>query len=197
MNTTTFISRVMLPLLAAFCCTFALAGPGAHGPNGEHVDGAGHSHAVSSDAPRMEASTETFELVATLSADELSILVDRFSTNEPVLGAQIEVESGALKAMAKFHTDHGDYAVADPAFLRELAKPGRHPLVLTITSGNESDLLEGVLTVTGLTATHDKHSHAQLPRWVWGVGVLATGALLAGACAWRVRRQMAKKGGAA
>ena len=75
----------------------------------------------------MEAKSETFELVARLGGGELSILIDRFETNEPVLNAQVEVESGKLKAVAKFHADQGDYAVDDAALLGALGQPGAHP----------------------------------------------------------------------
>ena len=81
---------------------------------------------------RVEANSDLFELVATLAGGELSILIDRFATNEPVLQAQVEVESGALKALAKFHADIGYYAVDDPAMLKKLSTPGEHPLVITV-----------------------------------------------------------------
>lgn len=38
-----------------------------------------------STAPRMEARSESFELVAHLWGDELSMLINRFETSEPVL----------------------------------------------------------------------------------------------------------------
>ncbi|MDF3037287.1 MAG: hypothetical protein K0S28_2561 [Paucimonas sp.] len=68
-----FISLIFTAMLSA---SGAIAGPGAHGPNGEHLDApAGHVH--NGGGPRVETFTETFELVAHLEADELSILVDR------------------------------------------------------------------------------------------------------------------------
>jgi hypothetical protein len=176
-------------LVAVPIATFAL--PGAHGPNGEHLDGPAQQ--ATSTAPRLEAKSELFEMVATLSGGELSILVDRFDTNEPVLNAKVEVESGPLKAVAKFHSDYGDYSVDDAAFLKVLSTPGEHPLVFTIAAGTQSDLLEGTLKTTAAVATDD-HAHALVK---WGVGA-AIGALLlaAGAFAWR-RRRTFPQGGAA
>jgi hypothetical protein len=173
--------------LASLLCiaASAWAGPGAHGPNGEHIDGpAGHSHSVASTAARMETKSEDFELVATLADDELSILIDRFATNEPVLNAHVEVQTGQVKAVAKFHADHGDYAVADAALLKALAAPGEHALVVTINAGKESDLLDGVLKVDAAAAA--EHTYA-VPRWVWAVGaaLVLSGA---GGLAWRSRR---------
>jgi hypothetical protein len=181
--------------LAAWLCAAgqAWAAPGAHGPNGEHLDGpAGHSHSVASTAPRMETKSEDFELVATLAEDELSILIDRFATNEPVLNAKVEVQTGQVKAVAKFHADHGDYAVADEAFLKALATPGEHALVVTISTGKESDLLDGVLKVEAAPAEHAR----AVPPWVWGGGI----ALVLGATAaivWQRRRRTPPVGSAA
>ncbi len=186
-----FAPRAAALLLAALLTSASHAGPGAHGPNGEHLDGdSAPSNAVASNDHRMEAASEDFELVATLADDELSILIDRFATNEPVLGARVEVESGSLKAVAKFHADHGDYAVADEAFLKALARPGNHPLVFTVVAGTESDLLEGVLKVSAPVPAADDHAH--LPRWMW---VAAASALsLAAAITWRLRRRKLTQG---
>ncbi|HKX95538.1 MAG TPA: hypothetical protein VJM48_12615, partial [Methylibium sp.] len=94
----------------------ALAGPGAHGPNGEHLDGPATA-ILASTLPRLEAASESFELVAELRATELVIVVDRYETNEPVLGAKLEVESSGVQAVAAFRPEQGDYAVSDNALL--------------------------------------------------------------------------------
>ncbi|MCW7541915.1 hypothetical protein OOT46_29385 [Aquabacterium sp. A7-Y] len=159
--------------LAALLLTLSLvqpafAGPGAHGPNGEHLDTpAQTAGAAANGAPRLEAQSEAFELVATLSGGELSVLIDRFETNEPVLRAQLEVESEGRRATATFHADHGDYAVADPEFLKLLARPGSHPLIFTVVAGAETDLLDGTLVVAdaaaGSAAMTAGHGHAHGP----------------------------------
>ena len=51
-------------------------------------------------APRAEAQTDAFELVATLEQDRLVLTIDRFDTNEPVVGAQVEVDTGTVQTMA-------------------------------------------------------------------------------------------------
>jgi hypothetical protein len=137
----------------------ALASPGAHGPNGEHHDAPGGSVQAAS-GPRIETFTESFELLGQLYGDELSVLIDRYETNEPVLNATLEVEFNGLKAPAKFHSDHGDYAINDAKMLQALAKPGKHSLVFTLTATGESDLLEGTLEVKGEDASHG-HSHEE------------------------------------
>ena len=185
----------------------AAAGPGAHGPNGEHLDAPITVRAVSA-LPRVEAHTEAFELVAELRASELVILIDRYESNEPVLGARLEVENGTLKAVAVFRAEQGDYAVTDVAMLKALAAAGEHGLVFTLVAGSDSDLLDGTLVVAaktpaGATAggdpghahgSDDGHGHAHgLERAAWiGAGVAALG-LVGGIAWWRQRRHPAAK----
>jgi hypothetical protein len=182
-----------------------VAAPGAHGPNGEHLDGPATMRAASS-LPRLEAKSEAFELVAELRAGELAILVDRYDSNEPVLGARLDVESGSLKAIAAFRAEQGDYAVTDAAMLKALAAPGEHGLVFTLVAGKDSDLLDGTLVGTAARApaaamvdhghAHggDDHGHDhELERAAWiGAGVAALG-LIGGIAWWRQRRREAGK----
>lgn len=185
--------------------TAAVAAPGAHGPNGEHLDGPTAMRAASS-LPRVEAKSETFELVAELRSGELAILIDRYETNEPVLGATLEVESGSLKAVAAFRAEPGDYAVTDAAMLNALATPGEHGLVFTLVAGKDSDLLDGTLVAAAgsdAAAAKNDHGHAhggddhghdhELERAAWiGAGIAALG-LIGGGAWWRQRRREAGK----
>lgn len=152
--------RSMLGGLLLIASWPAIAGPGAHGPNGEHLDGPTVTRAASSALPRVDAHSESFELVAELRAGELSIVVDRYESNEPVLGARLEVETGALKAVAVFRAEHGDYVVTDAALLRALATPGEHALVFTLLTSDDSDLLDATLAnpAGGTTASGATHA---------------------------------------
>jgi len=186
--------------------TAALAAPGAHGPNGEHLDAPTTTYAAST-LPRVEAKSEVFELVAELRATELVIVVDRYETNEPVLGAKLDVESGGAKAVATFRPEQGDYAVTDAAFLKTLAAPGEHGLVFTLVAGSESDLLDGTLVAqtgsAGKAAAADDHGHSHdgddhghdhdLERAVWIGGGIAALGLLGGVAWWRQRRSSANQ----
>lgn len=199
-----FISCLRLTLrlgIALIFCTAAMAGPGAHGPGGEHLDQKSVSAAAITAQPRMEAATELFEVVARLAGDELSMIIDRFASNEPVLDARVQVESGGLKADAKFHTDNGDFSVDDPKLVALLSKPGEHALVISVVAGNDSDLLNGTLVVTaaGAATAAGGHSHAgdnphhHVPAWermAW-IGAGVTVVLLAGGIAWRRRKAAA------
>ena len=190
--------RRLLPALTALwmlCAAgISTASPGAHGPNGEHLDAPVQTAGGASKAPRMEAKSETFELVGRLSEDEFSMLVNRFETNDPVLDAKVEVETGALKALAKFHADLGDYAVDDAAFLKALKAPGTHAVVVTIVAGDESDLLDGTLssedgaTSSGAQSHEDGHGHG-IPLTAW----LAIALAAIGGFIYALRRRPARK----
>ncbi len=188
-----FISRfVWAGLTATLLALMPLpswAGPGAHGPNGEHLNSptTGQANAMQASL-QVEANSDLFELVATLTGGELSIFIDRFASNEPVLQAQVEVESGGLKAQAKFQADRGHYAIDDPGMLQKLSTPGEHPLVITVLAGKDSDLLDAVLRVPAALAVDDHHFHWE---W-WALGALATLALLAIAAA-RLRNQRQRR----
>lgn len=174
--------------------TPAWAGPGAHGPNGEHLDGPTTSNATADSTPRFAAQTELFEVVGRLQGGELSLLIDRFETNEPVLKATVEVASGDAKALARFHADLGDYAVDDATLLKLLSQPGEHALVITVTAGEDSDLLDAVLQVGAAPAESAQgHDHTEVAhddqgdhtwrlwlRWlIWAGLALAVAALVA------------------
>lgn len=183
--------------------TLSIAAPGAHGPNGEHLDAPTTMRAAST-LPRVEAKSEAFELVAELRASELAIVVDRYESNEPVLGAKLEVESGTLKAVAGFRAEQGDYAVTDAPLLKALAAPGEHGLVFTLVAGQDSDLLDGTLVNAtsriGAASAKDDHGYAhgtddhhghdhELERAAWiGASVAALG-LIGGIAWWRQRRR--------
>jgi hypothetical protein len=137
---------------------------------------------------RVEANSDLFELVATLVGGELSILIDRFATNEPVLKAQVEVESGVLKALAKFHTNIGDYVVDDPAMLKKLSTPGEHPLVITVLAGKDSDLLDAVMRVPESLVGHDHGIH-----WEWWALVALATLVLLGIAAVRLSKQRQRR----
>lgn len=175
--------RAALGLASALFLSSTLAAPGAHGPNGEHLDAPSAGIAASA-APRFEAKSEAFELVGQLQGAELSLFINRFETSEPVLGATVEVESGDHKAAAPFRADHGDYAVADPAFLKVLARPGSHPLVITVAAGSEADLLDGALTVAEAAHGHDDWA----PGWRIA-GFAGATALVAAALLWALKRR--------
>jgi hypothetical protein len=171
--------RIPIRLFAAAPALFvacAFAGPGAHGPGGEHLDARAPVLSAGHGVPRVEAASELFELVARLEGGVLSILVDRYDTSEPVLDAAVEVESGALKAKARFRREHGDYAVEDPALARLLASPGSHPLVFSVTAGKDGDLLDGSMRVAPPAGASGGWPYATIAAWLLGGAIVSFGA---------------------
>lgn len=166
-----------LACCALFLSPLASAAPGAHGPGGEHLDGPAPVLSAGASVPRVEAKSETFELVARIESGALSILIDRYDTNEPVLGADVEVEVGSLKQKALFRRDQGDYAITDAPLVALASSPGTHALVFTVNTGKDSDLLEGTMQV----AAHGRPGLATprlvpIAAWIGGGG-LAIGAV--------------------
>ncbi len=181
--------RATLVALAFSAPLITAAAPGAHGPDGEHLDAPGAASTAAA-LPRLQAQTDAFELVAELRGGEFVIFVDRYETNEPVLGASLVVERGEARADAVFRPAQGDYVVADAAFVRALATPGQHPLVFTLTAGQEADLLDATLVTGSAEHAHDDHDHHG--HWHLSDALIAGGGLLALAAGgwwwWRRRR---------
>lgn len=157
--------------------------------------GEGHDHGeakkpagAAAASPRFQGHSDLFEVVGTLKGDELSIMIDRYATNEPVLDAKVEVESGAIKQTAVFHADHGDYSLPAAIF----RKPGTYPITLTVVSGKNTDLLVGDLVVPDPEAGHDQSAEAAsgLLKWAKPAGAIALALAFVGIAAsmWRRRR---------
>ncbi|MEN9420505.1 MAG: hypothetical protein RI988_4126 [Pseudomonadota bacterium] len=196
-TTPQLLMAAALGAMSLVITTTTMAAPGAHGPNGQHLDGPATMRAASA-SPRVEARSESFELVAELRPGELAIMVDRYETNEPVLGARLEVDSGALRAVANFRAEQGDYIVTDAAMLKALAAPGEHGLVFTLVAGQDSDLLDGTLVgkpggAFAATAKNDHGHDHELERAGWIVAAGAAMGLTGGIGWWRRRRRNAGK----
>ncbi len=186
-------------LVAAALCALALvshAAPGAHGPDGEHLDAApGAAVAGVAALPRFEAKSELFEVVGRLQTEGLSLYVNQFQSSEPVLQAQLQIESGALQGTAAFRPEQGDYLLSDAALLQLLRQPGQHALVLTVIAGQQSDLLEGTLHVAAPLQGGHGHEHTLLQELALPLTLVGGGLLLAGGGIWFLRRGKAVRAG--
>lgn len=171
---------------AALLLSAAALGAFAHGdePHGDEPHPAG---AAAPAGPRFEAATEAFELVGRLEDGALTVFVNRFETSEPVLQARLELESGAHKAVASYRAAQGSYVVSDPAFVAALAAPGAHPVLVTLSAGNDADLLEATLTMPEASAAGGEPAPGAAPAAVLA-SALGLGLLGAGAWRWRTRR---------
>ncbi|NMF99373.1 hypothetical protein GPA27_18505 [Aromatoleum toluolicum] len=160
--------------------TPVLAGPGHDG---------GHDHdevqpvASGPAVPRFEAHSELFEVVGVVSRGALTLTLDRYASNEPVPDARIELESGGFKAQGEYVPERQSYRFASEPF----ATPGSYPVTLTITAGDDVDLLAADLVVPQLeTAPAAAAARASNGILWWGAGGAA--ALLALTLGLRRRR---------
>ncbi len=133
-------TRLAAALGAVVLSAAVLAGPALAHEGHDH--GAAQPPVSKTIAPRGEALSDAFELVAIPRDDTLTLFLDRFRTNEPVTGATVEIETPEGPKVATATPD-GGYAL--PAAW--LSKPGRHDLVATVTAGNEVDVLPVAVTV--------------------------------------------------
>lgn len=153
----TSLLRIFVLLISLFSAnTFA-------GPGHDHGD-EGAKAPTGPVSPRFEAHSDLFEVVGILGSKELAIFVDRFADNAPVRQAKVELESGSLKAVGEFNAETGDYHFPGAAF----QKPGSYPVSLTITAGDDIDILAANLVVPD---PHAGHAHAaETPKWMWWAG---------------------------
>lgn len=157
--------------------------------------GEGHDHGESKTpagaapaSPRFQGHSDLFEVVGTLKRDGLSITIDRYATNEPVLNATVEVEVGNVKRIAKFHPEHGDYSLPAESF----RKPGTYAITLSVVAGKEADLLAGDMVVPDPQAGHDPSAQAAAGLLKWakpaGAAALVLAGLAMAVAVWRRRR---------
>lgn len=105
-----------------------------------HDHGAPPTPVSTTIAPRIDASSTMFEVIAVFRNNALTIFVDRFVTNEPVRGAQVEVDTPKGTVAAKENPD-GTYTL--PA--EWAANGGSYDLIFTVTAGADIDVLTGTL----------------------------------------------------
>jgi hypothetical protein len=148
-------------------------------PGDDHSHDAAPQAAAGPASPRFEAHSDVFEVVGILGGSELSIFVDRFADNAPVLKAKVEIESGKTQMVGQFHEDHGDYSFDAKSF----QKPGSYPISLTLAAGDDVDILAGNLVVSDDTDGHGHNETSSLIQrgglWVIGLVGLVVAILFA------------------
>jgi membrane fusion protein, heavy metal efflux system len=122
----------------------------------------GHDHAEEKKAaspatlaPRLEARSGPFELLAVRKSGELLIYLDRFRTNEPIASAEVTVETpdGSKAATLK----DGVYRLPAPW------ERGSIDLIFTVVDGNDTEVLSGTLQLDAPASAPTKTSTAVGP----------------------------------
>ena len=180
--------NIALKCLVTWLVAVTIALPAWAGGDGSD----GHTHAaqvsvvaapISMASPRITTETDQFELVSVLEGKVLTLYLDQFGTNTPVTNAQIEVESGAWKAVA---TEVSPAVYAVPVDL--LTQPGKHPLAITVQAGDVADLMNATLEVGPASVANANAQNIHLGGkgtvW-WVVAALFLAAITLVAIRWR------------
>ncbi|MDB5381183.1 MAG: hypothetical protein JWO26_815 [Rhodospirillales bacterium] len=114
----------------------------------------GHAHGdepapPAAAAPRAEAHSDLFEIVAVLGPDRrLWLYLDRHATAQPIDGATVQVAIDGVGLGTATRVGEAVYAVADPT----LEQPGERAMIFTITAGDDMDLLPATLVIPAAAA---------------------------------------------
>jgi cobalt-zinc-cadmium efflux system membrane fusion protein len=166
--------------IAALAVTLATAaGATLAGPGHDHGDEAPAASGTAS--PRVTSHSDLFELVGIVDSGVMTVYLDRYASNEPVVGAKVEVEAGAAKGMALPQPD-GTYRFEHAIF----KTPGTVPVSFTVNDGKDTDLLAGDLKLQDEHAGHD-HDEAGRP-WLRWAGYAAGALVLLALAGWAAKR---------
>lgn len=114
----------------------------------------GHAHGdepapPAAAAPRAEAHSDLFEIVAVLGPDRrLWLYLDRHATSEPIDGATVQVTVDGEDIGTATRASEAVYVLTAPV----LERPGQRNLVFTITAGEDMDLLPATLEIPPVAA---------------------------------------------
>lgn len=160
-------------LIAALAMLFSTLPAWAHEG---HDHGAPPAATEAGWSPRATARSDEFDLVAAMDGGQMVLWLDRGSDNAPVTDAQIEVEAGPWKGVARPAGD-GSYRV-DAA---GLARPGSHPLIFTVQAGSTLDLLPATLVLPAeAPAVAPAPGRGVLPMAAAAVALIAAGGVWLG-----------------
>lgn len=127
-------------------------------------------------APRTEASSPDFEIVAVAADHRLTIYLDHFATNQSITTATVAVAENGGDAVIAEKQDDGTYLLR--AAWIDVA--GKHDLTFTVVNGDLSDLLTATLQLPELSnATTAPASAGARVRAVFGARTGAVTLVLA------------------
>ena len=101
--------------------------------------------------PRFAVETSLFQLVGEAHGEVLTLYLDAFDTNAPVAGAVVNVSAGADDQVADERSS-GIYQISGDW----VATSGQHDLIISITAGEDADLLLAEFIVPEPTAEPSK-----------------------------------------
>lgn len=112
-------------------------------------------------APTLTAVSENYELVAIVQDRQMTIYLDQFASNAPIIDADLELDFSGTVVKATRNAD-GTYAVTLP---KNIDLKRSLPVTVTILAPAGADLLSGDLVISGA----EQHS-----RWtsLWVIAAL-------------------------
>ena len=164
-------------------CLLAPAMPALAGGGDDHSHGPETPSVVVGGMPRLATQTDLYQLVGTLKDGRLTIYVDRFADNEPVMDAKVAVMLGD-ETFEAAPSEEGTYVLTH----RSLAGHGALELIFNVSSPHGEDLLNATLgrpdgpaaqayhpahglDFRGLAGFRPSFSLAALGLFVAGIGV--------------------------
>lgn len=131
-------------LLRCLIAPLALASLLSGGPlvaHEGHDHGAPVANMTTSGSPRVAVHSDTYELVGVLRGAKLTLFLDRYAGNEPVVDARVLVTIGANGDVVAMPAPDGTYVLSSD----QLVGTGPLELVFAITHAQGDDLLIGTL----------------------------------------------------
>ncbi|MDH4394793.1 MAG: hypothetical protein QE278_03850 [Limnobacter sp.] len=193
------VKQPVWAVLSTFAVCLALAFPPATlaGPGHDHGDE--HSSDASSSegsaSPRFVISSDLFEAVGIVKGKTIEIFIDHANTNAPVENATLELELNGNKVPVELHAV-GEFDAVLPEALTKEHSETPISVAMTITAGDQVDLLAGELTLAHNDEHHaeaDAHSHG-LEYALYGLAALLLLGLVVFGLKWR-KKQLIAKGG--
>jgi membrane fusion protein, heavy metal efflux system len=118
-------------------------------------------------SPRIAAQSSNFELVGVAQGKNLTIYLDRFSDNAPVVGATLDVTTGG-RSMTAVAVDDGIYRLSADW----VARAGHHDVTVAITSDQGIERVVGALAVPSAPAGATQPAVGSWPAQGLSMGTL-------------------------
>jgi RND family efflux transporter MFP subunit len=121
-----------------------LSSPATNAHEGHsHDDDSAKAALAASAYPRVTAQSDLYELVAIAKDKRLTIYLDRFATNEPLVDAQLKIAIGDREPVDAAPAGNGIYVLPLP----DLPEGGSIEVVFTVEAQAGDDLLVGSLSI--------------------------------------------------
>jgi hypothetical protein len=152
-----FVSQLLIALSLAITSA-AYAGPG----HGEEKLTTAQIQIL----PRFYAESDLYEAVGVINGKEITLYLDRYSSNELVKGAKVEIELEGSKISSEPHGD-GEYLFR----LKNKIKDSPTAITITIIDDDITDILAATIDLSSF-------EHPSLITWKTGIKILLYFSLL-------------------